>query len=163
MKIKLLIILFVVGLGQMLKAQDNPNQIRYVLSQIDNYAVELTFQSKITDGLCDCSVGNKKKNNNCALYAVKVEKLLCWLDSTIYTKDELLSTKQILIRKEQEAQIQLGEKVIVTLSNTSSNDYLQLRSILPMALGKEYHFISVFAYVQRMTCGGKEVTFKKGK
>lgn len=163
MKIKLSIILFLVGFVQLLKAQNSPNQTRYVLSQVDNYAVELTFQSKIADGLCDCSVGDRKKNNRCALYAVKVEKLLCRLDSTLYTKEDLLNTKQIIIRKDQEAQIQLGQKVIATLSNTSSDDYLQLRSVLPTASNSEYHFISVYAYVQRMTCGGKEVTFKKGK
>jgi hypothetical protein len=58
---------------------------------------------------------------------------LGWLDSTIYTKDELLNTGQMIIRKEQEAQIHLGERVTDTLSNTSSDDHLYLQSTLPTA------------------------------
>ena len=140
--------------------QDNKLFINFELSLTDLYVVDLEIIKKIDDGLCDCSIGQKRKNNDCGLYEIKITDLKYQADSAVFLAYEILNHTRLLVSQELMNKIKAGDNLNVILTNTSSREYLRLKSILKPVLGKEFRFSSEMRLTSLLECEDEQLTFK---
>jgi hypothetical protein len=141
--------------------QDNRMTVKVDLSLTDLYVVDLEILKKIDVGLCDCSVGQKEKDNDCDLYEVKIKNLKYQADSTVFTMRDILKMTKLVVAKELINKIKDGDKFNAILTNTSSKEYLRLKSVLTPVIGKEFYFSSDMHLTSLIECKNNQLTFRK--
>jgi hypothetical protein len=141
--------------------QDNRLTVKVDFSLTDLYVVDLVILRKVDQGHCDCSVGQKSKDNDCRLYEIKIKNLKYQADSTVFTAKDIFEMAQLIVSKDLTNKIRLGENLNVILTNTSSKEYLQFKSLLTPAVGKEFSFSSNMQLTSLIECKDNQLTFRK--
>ena len=132
--------------------QESRSPVKFELSINDLYVVELNIFDKIGHGFCDCSVGQKSKKNKCVLYKVKIKDLVFQADSTVFSKNDILNISNLLVPKIWEEDLIVGENTMMVLSNTSSKEYLQIKTIIDPGDNKDFDFISKMQLSSLIEC-----------
>jgi hypothetical protein len=159
---QLFLILTLSLFGQTAICQDNRMFINVDLSMTDLYVVNLEVIKKIGDGLCDCSIGQKRKNDDCQLYEIKIKNVKHQADSTVFLKRDILQITRLIVPGHLNDRINRDEKLTVILGNTSSKDYLKLNNLLPNVIGKDFRFRTEYAHLTSLVeCESNDQTFRK--
>ncbi|PTX18824.1 hypothetical protein C8N40_105113 [Pontibacter mucosus] len=136
-------------------------KVQEKLSLTELYVVDLEVKEKSQAGLCDCSVGERRSQNECELSEVVIIKVKYQADSSVFARNEILNHTKLLIRNDLKSDLKVGENHNVVLTHTSSKDYLQLIRILPELQEKEYEFVSAGQLTSLIECKGRQQTFRK--
>ncbi len=112
-------------------------------------------------GFCDCSVGQKSKKNKCILYKVKINELVFQADSTVFSEQDILNITKLLVPENWEEDIKPGDNKLMILSNTSSREYLKIKSILYPVEGTDFSFDSNMQLTSLIECKKAHPTFIK--
>ncbi|MGD1890211.1 MAG: hypothetical protein ACFB15_06390 [Cyclobacteriaceae bacterium] len=148
-KILTLIILLQTYLGV---CQESRSPVKFELSITDLYVVDLNILEKIGHGFCDCSVGQKSKRNKCVLYKIKINDLVFQADSTVFSNKDILRISNLLVPRNWEENISVGENRLMILSNTSSKEYLQINTIISPGSNRDFDFISKMQLSSLIEC-----------
>ncbi len=121
---KIYLTLFCLVVYSVIYSQDNVPYIGIA----DVYGLKVEIVDQALNAKCPCSMIKSDKHSACSLYKVVVKNVLIQRDTSVYTRDELLEIRYLVIKNE--AKVETKKEYIILCKNSSSKKYLIANSLV---------------------------------